>query len=55
MKYKLTNNIYNDFEKYLSNENLYNYFFGHRLTNKQYSKVMYIWKVLLKQKLNKGL
>ncbi len=52
MKYKLTNNIYNDFENYLSNENLYNYFYGHKLTKKQYNKVMYIWKTLLKQKTN---
>ena len=52
MKYQLTGNIYSDFEKYLANENLYHHFYGHRLSNSQYNKVTYIWKTLLKQKLN---
>ena len=51
MKYKLTGNIYTNFREYLENENLFHYFYGHKLTNSQYSKVMYIWKSLLKQKL----
>ena len=53
MKYQLTGNIYSNFERYLSNENLYHYFYGHKLSNSQYNKVMYIWKSLLKQKYNK--
>ena len=51
MKYKLKGNIYTNFREYLEKENLFHYFYGHKLSNSQYNKVMYIWKVLLKQKL----
>lgn len=51
MKYKLTGNIDTNFREYLEKENLFHYFYGHKLSNSQYNKVMYIWKVLLKQKL----
>ena len=50
MKYKLTGNIDTNFREYLEKESLFHYFYGHKLSNSQYKKVKYIWKVLLKQK-----
>ena len=50
MKYKLTKNIHTNFREYLEKENLFHYFFGHKLSNSQYNKVNYIWNTLLKQK-----
>jgi hypothetical protein len=51
MKYKKrTNNIYNDYEYYVSKENLFEIaFFNWFPTNKQRNKLNYIWKTLLKQ------
>ena len=51
MKYKKrSDNIYNDYEYYVSKENLFEIaFFNWFPTNKQRNKLNYIWKVLLKQ------
>tara|TARA_R100000654_G_scaffold72892_1_gene105135 strand:- start:841 stop:1071 length:231 start_codon:yes stop_codon:yes gene_type:complete len=51
MKYKKrSNNIYNDYEYYVSKENLFEIaFFNWFPTNKQRNKLNYIWKTLLKQ------
>ena len=48
MKYtKKSNNIHSDFRYYLSEESLFHYFYGHKLTKSQNSKVNYIWDRLL--------
>jgi len=51
MKYKKrSNNIYNDYEYYICNENLFQVaFFGYKSNNKQNNKMNYIWNSLLKQ------
>jgi len=51
MKYKKrSNNIYNDYEYYVSKENLFEIaFFNWFPTNKQRNKLNYIWNRLLKQ------
>jgi len=51
MKYKKrSNNIYIDYEYYISKENLFEIaFFNWFPTNKQRNKLNYIWKTLLKQ------
>ena len=51
MKYKKrSDNIYNDYEYYVSKENLFQIaFFNWFPTNKQRNKLNYIWKTLLKQ------
>ena len=51
MKYKKrSDNIYIDYEYYISKENLFEIaFFNWFPTNKQRNKLNYIWKTLLKQ------
>jgi len=51
MKYKKrSNNIYIDYEYYISKENLFEIaFFNWFPTNKQRNKLNYIWKTFLKQ------
>jgi len=51
MKYKKrTNNIYQDYQYYVSKENLFQIaFFGYSTNSKQRNKLNYIWRTLLKQ------
>ncbi len=57
MKYKKrSDNINNDYEYYVSRENLFEIaFFNWFPTNKQRNKLNYIWKTLLKQHNKKGI
>jgi len=57
MKYKKrSDNIYNDYEYYVSKENLFEIaFFNWFPTNKQRNKLNYIWNRLLKQHNKKGI
>ena len=51
MKYKKkSDSLFNDFEHYVSKENLFQIaFFGYSANSKQRNKLNYIWKTLLKQ------
>ena len=51
MKYKrrTQTTIDIDFQYYLGVVNLYHYFYGHTLSNKDNQKVRYIWNQLIKQ------
>ena len=57
MKYKKrSDSIFNDFEHYVSKENLFQIaFFDYFKSSKHRNKLNYIWKTLLKQHNKKGI